>query len=205
MARRVQRLCPLRVDSARNVVENAIRAAEKAVSGECLSLEEDSAACEQIVLEACELENREGDPIAADASKVARISARCVCGLELAYGENYLLSEWHLQRTIRKMAQLRQSDGSGVEQAIKEELRGVQSDTRILLLFAEGSGELWICPELDRSVGERCDRGWAHLLETAGVMSGSRGGESRERWQRIHEAIRQAAGCFYPPTLFGPS
>ena len=202
IARRTLGFFPFRVEAARLVIERAIRAAEKAASGEAIGAGELLAASDGAVLEACELELRHGDEGAANAGKVARLTARCVYGPEIAYGENALLAEFRLQATVSRLARAAGHAMNKTERTAQEE-RAVGNDLNRLLLFAEQSGDGWINPGLIRPFKERNDRGWARMLEDAGVPSGG-AGKNRERWERIHQAVRRAGGPFYSQDLFGP-
>lgn len=204
IARRVQRLASFKVESAHLVVECAIRAAEKAASGEAVTPDEDLAASDQAVLQACKLEKARGDEAAGEGGTVARKTARCVYGPELAYGENALLADWDLQRAAERVARSRSSDAGCVKRAIQNEVAATEADLRTLTLFAEATGEGWRDPKLHSPLPTRDDRGWAQMLVEMGVASAAwPAGRNAEKWRRIHEAIRRDGGCFYPPGLFG--
>ncbi len=203
IARRVQRFFPFRVQPARLLIERAIAAAEKAASGDSLSEEEDRAACDDAVLHAGELERREGDEAAATAGMAARLTARCVYGPEIAYGENAFMADFRLQSTIRHYAQVA-GDAVNENERIAQELRALEKDLNTLLLIAEESREGWIDPAGGTHPGkQRNDRGWARMLKEAGVPCGG-AGTNRERWERIHKAVRRAGGRFYSQDLFAP-
>lgn len=72
-----------------------------------------------------------------------------------------------------------------------------------MILYAEASGEGWMDPNLGSPIEQRNDRGWGRMLKVTGIPGGMCD-ENREKWRRIHEAVRQAGGCFYPPSVFDP-
>ena len=203
IARRTQRHFLLQSEFAKQIVERSIRAAEKAACGEPITGEEDQAARDSAVLKACDCEKREGSKAAAEAAGIARLTARCVYGPEIAYGEMYFLADFKLQAAVGEAARGRGVKADEVAQAVHGELDEVRTDMTRLILYAEASGEGWVDPELESPLDCRNDRGWKSRLEGAGIPHGSCD-KNRERWLRIHEAIRQAGGCFFPPSVFDP-
>ena len=202
IARRTVRFVTFQVESAREIVEGAIGAAEKASSGESMSAGEDLAAQDAAVLHACALEEVAGNEAAARAGQVARKTARCVSGPELAFGENASLAHIDLERLFTRTCRDRGMAASEIKGAIDDEMRGVYADLQRLILYAEAYGERWLDPDLAGPLDRRNDRGWTSMLETAGISRAARGSENRERWQRIHQEVRKAGGYFYPPGLF---
>jgi hypothetical protein len=200
VARRVLRLLPLQVDTARRTVENAVRAAEKAASGDSLTEEEDLAACDETVRQACELEAAGSGQETFAVGQVARMAARCVYGPEIAFGENAFLAGFDLHRAVEAFGRFR---GLDIGHAIGGELAALEADLRALVGFAEQSQEPWLDLDLDRIAPGQSDRGWAGMLK-AHRIAFSQKRDNGLRWQKIHEAIRHAGGCFYPPELFGP-
>lgn len=203
IARRTQRHFLLQSEFAKQIVERSIRAAEKAACGEPITGEEDRAARDSVVLKACDYEEREGGEAAAKAASIARLTARCVYGPEIAYGEMYFLADFKLQTVAGQAARSRGAQADEVAQAVHGELEGVKTDLTRLILYAETSGEGWVDPELEEPICRRNDRGWKSRLEGAGIPLGGCD-ENRERWLRIHIATRQAGGCFFPPSVFDP-
>ncbi len=200
VARRVLRLLTLQVDTARRTVENAVRAAEKAASGDSLTEEEDLAVCDESVCEACELEAARSGREMAAVGQVARKAARCVYGPEIAFGENAFLAGFDLHRAVESSCRFH---GTDMGHAIGSEMAAMEADLRTLVGFAEKSQEPWLNPDLDR-IGDRgSGRGWGGILK-AHRIAFSQKEDNGLRWQKIHEAIRHAGGCFYPPELFGP-
>lgn len=200
VARRVLRLLPLRVDTARRTVENAVLAAEKAASGDSLTEEEDLAARDESVCQACDLEAGRSGPGTAAVRGVAIRAARCVYGMEIAFGENAFLAGFDLHGAVESFCRLR---GTEFGRTAESELAAMEADLRTLVGFAEDSPEPWLDPNLDRIVDGRNDRGWAGMLKAHRIALSQRL-DNGPRWQKIHEAIRHAGGCFYPPQLFGP-
>jgi hypothetical protein len=206
-ARRALRLVSIRVESARETLEGAVRAAERAAGGEPLSLEEDRAAHDEAVMEACRIEKTAGSEAAADAGRVARYAAGCVCDAEWRSGEHARNAHWSLEFVIRDW---KDADWSPV--SLRDEHRAVEDDLHRLLLYAEDVGEPWIDPRLDQGLFQwlqRDDWGWTRMLEAEGLPAhppspAASPGELRDRWQRIHQAVRRRGGQFYPPNLFGP-
>ena len=84
IARRTQRFLLLRSQFAKRIMERAIRAAEKVASGEPITVEEEQAARDSVVVRTCDREKRAGSAAAAEAASVARVTARCVYGPEIA-------------------------------------------------------------------------------------------------------------------------
>ena len=203
-ARRTQRYIRFEVALAGSVIEGSIRAAEKVAGGETLTVEEDRAANDKAVLRACELEKLQGSEAAAEGGGVARMTARCVYGPEIAYGEATLLADFELQRTVARYVELAENRVNDSEGAVKAESQALEADLRRLILFAEESGEEWLDPKLNGPIHAHNDRGWAAMLEDAGVPSNRQRTGNRERWVRIHEAVRGAGGCFYSQDVFGP-
>ena len=198
VARRAQRLVSLQPE-AKHVLEAAIRAGEKVASGELIDAAEEQAARDEVILQAIHAEDRDGNKAAAMALTVARAIAGCLNGPEVAYGENFFLAYFHLQMVVRIAASGRGLESGEVEQAVRSELQQVEDDREKLLGHLEACGEGWIDPHLERVVG-RNDRGWERMLTAAAIPRGR--GENREKWRRIHEAVKQAGGCFCPPTIF---
>ncbi len=200
VARRVLRLLPLQVDTARRTVENAVRAAEKAASGDSLTEEEDLAARDESVCQACDLEAGRSGPGTAAVRRVAIRAARCVYGLEIAFGENAFLAGFDLHGAVESFCRFH---GTDMGHAIGTEMAAMEADLRTLVGFAEKSQEPWLDPNLDRIASRQNDRGWAGMLK-AHRIAFTQKEHNGPRWQKIHEAIRHAGGCFYPPDLFGP-
>lgn len=202
IARRVLRFFPLKIDSTRTVLEGAVRAAEKAASGDPLTEAEANAARDKSVLEVCDLESSQGGQQAATAGGVARMAARCVCGPEVTFGESALLALFDLARVVESFCRICGVSGSAKGHA-KDEMIAAQADLRKLLIFAEQSKEPWILPDLDSSFEVDQRSAWVRLLKAHNIAVAQRDG-NRLRWQKIHEALRQAEGIFYPRRLFGP-
>jgi hypothetical protein len=180
-------------------VENAVRAAEKAAGGDVLTEEEDLAARDDSICEACALEAaRSGRETAA--GQVALKAARCVYGPQIAFGENAFLAGFDLQRAVESFSRIH---GIDMAHALGSEMGAMEADLRSMVRFAEESQEPWLNPELDRIGDGGSDHGWAGILRGHGIAP-SQKRNNGPRWQKIHEAIRMAGGCFYPPQLFGP-
>jgi hypothetical protein len=206
MARRAQRFFRFRVEPARLVIDSSIRGAEKAASGEALSADEDLAAWDQAVCQACQLEKQAGDQAAAKAGQVGRRTARCVYGPEFAYGENAIHAHWDVLRTVADTSRARGLEGSRLEGAVADEDRAVLADLQKLVLFALAAGERWIDPKLNSPLMEIGDSDWKLMLEETGIGIGRwPAGQNAERWQRIHKALRQQRRVLYPADLFGPA
>ena len=203
VARRAQRFFLLQSAFAKQVVEGAIRAAEKAAAGESITVEEDQAARDSAVLAARDCEKRDGNEAGAEGACIARPTARCVYDPEFAYGEMFFLAYADLQFTVEQSARSRGLRPDEVERTIRGEVDGVRTDVERLIICSEATGEGWVDPELGRPFDRRNDRGWENLMTSRGIPL-VRCDENRERWQRIHEAIRQTGGGFYPPTVFDP-
>lgn len=200
IARRTQRFFPFNVKSARLAIERAIRAAEKVAGGETMTTQEDFAACYEAVLRACELERQQGDKAAAESGAVCRFTARCVYGPEIAYGENAFLANFHLQKAVGAYAQRAGNNVNEIER-IHQESRMLRDDLDRLILIAEACGDGWVDPGLNDELSERNDRGWFRMLKRVGALP-TEVGKNRERWEKIHQAVRRAGGHFYSPALF---
>ena len=137
------------------------------------------------------------------ALRIARLIARCVSDDELFLGEICFLALANLQSTVQLGARSRGMTTDVIDQANRRELDGVRKDMDRLISYVEATGEGWLDPELGSPLDHRNDRGWEDLLRASGIPTASLG-EHRERWQRIHEAIRLAGGRVYPPELFDP-
>ncbi len=199
-ARRATRFFTLQLEFARKTVEDAIRVAEKAASGEPVSAEEE-AASDTLVLRACDSEAREGSKAAADAARVARLTVRCCNGPEIAYGEMVLLANFRVQRSAREAARSHGLQAREIERAVLNEMEAMQRDEVKLVLRADTCGEGWVDPDLSGSLASRNDRGWKRVLEAAAVSQRESDGIG-EKWRQIHHAVRQSGGCFYPPSIF---
>ena len=77
----------------------------------------------------------------------------------------------------------------------------MQRDQVKLVLRADACGEGWVDPDLDGSLACRNDRGWKRVLKAAGLRK-HESDRIGKKWRRIHQAIRETGGCFYPPSLF---
>jgi hypothetical protein len=131
---------------------------------------------------------------------VARKAARCVYGPEIAFGENAFLAGFDLHGAVESFCQLR---GTEFGRTSENELAAMEADLRTLVGFAEDSQEPWLDPKLGRIAPGQSDRGWAGMPKAHRIAL-SQKRDNGPRWQKIHEAIRHAGGCFYPPELFGP-
>lgn len=198
LARRTLRWVTFQVESARNMVEGCVRAAEKATGGLPLDPEEVLAGRDKAVLGAAELEERHGNQVAAYAAEVARLTARCVGGFELAFGENVWLADYHFQRTVERAARERGQAADQIKVTVREELCRREADLERLILYAEAAKDGWLVPNLGEPLETRNDRGWGRILQSA-----PRGGRDvGEFWKHIHETIKDAGDSFYPPDLF---
>lgn len=201
LARRAMRFFSLQLEFTRKTVEDAIRAAEKAASGEPVTAEEEQASSDSMVRRACDSEAREGSKVAADAATVARLTVRCVDGPEIAFGEMAFLASLRVQRAVSEAARSRGLEASEIEQAVLSEVEGMQRDEVTLVLRTDACGEGWVDPDLDGSLAGRNDRGWRRFLEAAGARKGESCGIA-EKWRQIHQAVAQRGGCFYSPSVF---
>lgn len=198
LARRTLRWVTFQVESARNMVEGCVRAAEKAAGGLPLDPEEVFAAQDKAMLRATELEERHGNQGAAHAALVARLTARCVGGFEPAFGENVWLADYHFQRAVEQAARERGQAADQIKVTVHEELCRREADLERLILYAEATKDAWLVPNLGEPLETRNDRGWRRMLQSA--PRGRRDGG--EFWKHIHETIKDAGGSFYPPDLF---
>lgn len=197
LARRTLRLVTFGTASAQRVVEMAVSAAEKAASGEEISLEESLAARDEAVMAARGLEKREGDAEAADAAPVARYAVRCLSHPELVFGECVFNADMDLQAVIQRNGRNRGLDEVTIQTAVLVEERAFRTDLDRMILYVESSQERWSDPELFKETAIR-------LQKRNSVFDRIRGEDICGRWSRIHTEIRRARGCFYPPHIFGP-
>ncbi len=200
-ARRATRFFSLQLEFTRKTVEDAIRVAEKAASGEPVNTEEEEAASDTMVLRACDSEAREGSKAAAAAANVARLTVRCVKGPEIAYGEMVLLANLRVQSSAMEAARSRGLEAGEIEQAVLNEMEGMRRDEVKLVLRADACGEGWVDPDLGGSLASRNDRGWERVLKAAAVRKRD-SARIGEKWRKIHQAVRENGGCFYPPSIF---
>jgi hypothetical protein len=201
VARRGQQFFNVQDEAAAVSFERVVRPAEKAASGDVMTMDEALAADDRVLLHMARMAVAEGNDPAKLAAEVARVAAKCLGCPEVAYGEMFWLAE---MRVADAAGRARRSTGQESAKRIlvlPSEATGL--DLNQLLLFAEGSGDPWEDPRLDSGFFPTA-RPWDRILEDAGVLREAADRNYQLRWQRIHEAVRRAGGCFYPPDLFGP-
>jgi hypothetical protein len=197
LARRTLRLVTFRVASVESAIKMTVSAAEKASSGEEISLEEILAARDEAVLAASDLEQREGDAEAADAASVARYTVRCLSYQELLFDECAFNASFHLQRVIQLNGRKRGREEEAIRTAMLDELRAIRADFDRMISYVESSQEKCSDPELQQETAIR-------LQKRNKVFDTIRGENIFGRWKRIHAETRRACGCLYPPTIFEP-